>query len=635
MTILSYFRRIYSLDTLDTRLTTSTKIPARYVDEQSTKTAGKDVTSTTNFPPGAQPSKWRTVEFRFYALAFILILPQMYKAVWDVSQPTSPQYSKYKHLLSPGWMFGRKVDNSDGQYASFRDNVPALAVLLLVHPVLRRVFESLVGLSQSYRPQIENETSSKKYQRFQTRLRFDFWSGIIYVVVLHGFSSLKVLTILYVNYTIAMSSPRQYMPAITWVFNIAILFANELYRGYQFSSILEAAAPFYADAPSIGKFLDSYGGLNPRWEVLFNISVLRLISFNIDYAWSQARDRVSSPIEASQTSRSDETHADALKKKQLDHSNLSERDRVSTPAPDTCFHSFQTYVGYILYPPLYLAGPILTFNDYISQSQHPSPSLTVQRTILYAIRFVLTVLCMEFILHTIYVVAISKSNPDWSVYSPFQLAMLGYFNLHIIWLKLLIPWRFFRLWALIDGIDPIENVVRCMSDNYSALSFWRAWHRSFNRWIVRYLYVPLGGGAGGGTGKVRGYTNILVVFTFVALWHDINLQLLAWGWLVVFFILPEVLATMAFPARKWKDRPNTYRVICGVGAVFNILMMMAAHLVGFAVGLDGLKGLVEGIAGSYTGIVCLLGAMGALFIGAQVMFEHREEEKRKGIFLKY
>lgn len=289
----------------------------------------------------------------------------------------------------------------------------------------------------------------------------------------------------------------------------------------------------------------------------------------------------------------------------------------------------------MLYPPLYLAGPILTFNDYVSQSTYKIASISARRTTLYGIRFLLTLFCMEFLLHTAYVVAISKSNPDWSTYSPFELSMLGYFNLHIVWLKLLIPWRFFRLWALVDGIDPVENVVRCMSDNYSALSFWRAWHRSYNRWIVRYVYIPLGGGAGSGTGKVRGILNMLAVFTFVALWHDINLQLLVWGWLIVIFVLPEVLATMAFPAKRWKNKPTTYRTICGIGAVFNIMMMMAANLVGFAVGLDGLKGLVQGMVGSTAGLLYTIVACTALFVGAQIMFEHREEEKRKGIFLKF
>lgn len=238
---------------------------------------------------------------------------------------------------------------------------------------------------------------------------------------------------------------------------------------------------------------------------------------------------------------------------------------------------------------------------------------------------------MELVLHYLYAVAISKSNPNWDVYTPFQLSMLGYFNLHVIWLKLLLPWRFFRLWSLVDGIDPPENMVRCMSDNYSALAFWRGWHRSFNRFVVRYIYIPLGGS---GKSKVHGILNFLAVFTFVALWHDINLRLLMWGWLITLFVLPEILATLAFPAKKWKDSPNRYRWICGVGAVGNILMMMAANLVGFAVGLDGLKGLVEGIVDTWGGRIFLLAACATLFVGSQVMFEVRESEKRRGVNLK-
>ena len=59
-------------------------------------------------------------------------------------------------------------------------------------------------------------------------------------------------------------------------------------------------------------------------------------------------------------------------------------------------------------------------------------------------------------------------------------------------------------------------------------------------------------------------------------------------------------------------------------------MMMSANLVGFALGLDGLKGLVSGIGGSLAGWGVLVGACGALYTGAQVMFEWREREKRGG-----
>lgn len=296
--------------------------------------------------------------------------------------------------------------------------------------------------------------------------------------------------------------------------------------------------------------------------------------------------------------------ADCLKKKQLDASDLSERNRVDVPAK-IADYSFLNYFAYVLYSPLYLTGPILTFNDYMSQLRYRPRSISYDRTFLYGVRFLISLLTMEVMLHFLYAVAISKSQPAWQVYTPFQLSMLGYFNLHHIWLKLLLPWRFFRLWALLDGIDPPENMVRCMSDNYSALAFWRGWHRSFNRWIVRYIYIPLGGSGGPGTraegGKVRAVFNMLVVFTFVALWHDIQLRLLIWGWLVTLFVLPEVLAGYAFPKRKWQGHEDVYRMICGIGAVGNILMMMAANLVGFAVGLDGLKDLVRGIIGSYSG----------------------------------
>ena len=322
--------------------------------------------------------------------------------------------------------------------------------------------------------------------------------------------------------------------------------------------------------------------------------------------------------------------ANAPKKKQLDPAELSERDRVSIPPPAYRF-TLRNYFAYALYSPLYLTGPILTFNDYISQLRYPLPSITRERTIAYAIRFVLALLTMEVVIHFLYPVAISKSNPDWNTYTPFELSMLGYFSLHHIWLKLLIPWRFFRLWALVDGIDPPENMVRCMSDNYSTQAFWRGWHRSFNRWIVRYIYIPLGGGK---SGRVRGIANFLAVFTFVALWHDINLRLLMWGWLITLFVVPEILATLAFPAKKWRDRPNAFRVLCGIGAVGNMLMMMTANLVGFAVGLDGLQGLVKGIASSWGGLLFLTTAASALFVGAQLMFEIREDEKREGIKMK-
>lgn len=52
----------------------------------------------------------------------------------------------------------------------------------------------------------------------------------------------------------------------------------------------------------------------------------------------------------------------------------------------------------------------------------------------YLVRFVFCVLTMEFVLHYIYVVAI-KDTSAWKGDSPFELSMIGFWNLAIVWLK--------------------------------------------------------------------------------------------------------------------------------------------------------------------------------------------------------
>lgn len=89
-----------------------------------------------------QPPKWRTKEFWFYYLAFLTIPPLMFKAVYDVSGPWHPSYITYESLLEPGWILGRKVDNSDAQYRSFRDNLPYMGLLLVLHPLARKLYQA-------------------------------------------------------------------------------------------------------------------------------------------------------------------------------------------------------------------------------------------------------------------------------------------------------------------------------------------------------------------------------------------------------------------------------------------------------------------------------------------------------------
>ncbi|CAO3608789.1 unnamed protein product [Cunninghamella blakesleeana] len=521
------------------------------------------------------PPRWNTLEFYFYYVCFLVIVPYMFYVAHSLSKETNKHYPEYAYLLSNGWIFGRKVDNSDAQYATFRDNLPKLILLSTVYVAFNKIVSNFI-----YQP--------------NKRLTLSAITSVVILTGLHGTSTLKILFIITISYTIGLiTGGSKLNPILSWSFNLGVLFLNEWKNGYSFADV----------SPSIA-WWDEYSGVLERWHILFNFVMLRLISFNMDYYWQMNKPR-------SEYKKNDDND---------DTTTLTDRDRIDIPCHATDYN-FINFLAYILYTPLYLCGPIITFNDFISQIYIPSSNITKRFVTTYALRLIGVILVMEMTLHYIYVVAISKTKA-WEGDSPLEFSMIGYFNLVIIWMKLLIPWRFFRLWALADGIWTEENMVRCMSNNFSAQRFWKSWHRSFNRWLIRYVYIPLGGA------KYFAF-NMWIVFTFVALWHDIELKLLAWGWLICLFLLPEIIGSQLFSYKKFGQKPY-YRFVCGLGAVGNILMMMIANLVGFCLGLDGMKDMLKEIFGTVEGLVYLTSVVASLFIAVQVMFELRETEKRRG-----
>ncbi|SCU93296.1 LADA_0G02322g1_1 [Lachancea dasiensis] len=562
---------------------------------------GTDPKRIQKVSKGATKPRWNTMEFKFYYLMFAIVVPLMINAALSATNERSPNFPRFEPLLSKGWIRGRKVDNSDSQYRFFRDNLPLLVGLVLLHSSLKK---AVVGITKCQ------------------KATFDLVFGLIFLFAAHGINAIRVLTHVLISFAIAKCFRKRTKLAVllTWVYGISTLFINNSYWNYPFGNIMSALSPLDT----------SFKGIIERWDVFYNFTLLRTLSFNMDFLekWEEVKAGkktvFASPAPPSKpelkrsTSSTLETICENGKKAVL----LEERARLSAPHHIQDY-SLSHYIAYITYTPLFIAGPIITFNDYLYQSQQTLPSINRRAIIVYALRFVFCVLTMEAVLHYIYAVAVSKAKA-WDGDTPFQISMIGLFNLNIVWLKLLIPWRLFRLWALIDGIDPPENMLRCMNNNFSALAFWRAWHRSFNKWVVRYIYVPLGGSS-------HRILSSLAVFSFVAIWHDIELKLLLWGWLIVLFLLPEIFAQQVFSGhhKKW-----WYRFVRSFGAILNIWMMMIANLFGFCLGYDGTVHLIKGIFFTWSGIKFLIGANLALFIATQVMFEQREHEKRKGVNVK-
>lgn len=80
------------------------------------------------------------------------------------------------------------------------------------------------------------------------------------------------------------------------------------------------------------------------------------------------------------------------------------------------------------------AGPIIPFNNFITQTYSPAKSITRNGTIKYALRWLSSCLLMEILMHVFYVVAI-KDAKAWKGYSSLEIFTLGYYNLVFIWMK--------------------------------------------------------------------------------------------------------------------------------------------------------------------------------------------------------
>lgn len=210
-------------------------------------------------PQKALTLRWSTLEFYAYYLVFLICVPLMFKAVIEISSPDHPNYLLYEELLDNGIVGGRKVDNSDTQYASFRNQIPTLFLVLGGHQGLRYIFDTVV-----------------QSPRKERRIRFDFLFGMIFLFVIHGTGAIKLLIISSLSYTIASLGRASILnPVLTWLTVIGLLFTNEWYQGYKFSAL----HPVLAD-------LDAWSGLLDRWHIHFNITALRLISYNLDFYWS-------------------------------------------------------------------------------------------------------------------------------------------------------------------------------------------------------------------------------------------------------------------------------------------------------------------------------------------------------------
>jgi len=140
----------------------------------------------------------------------------------------------------------------------------------------------------------------------------------------------------------------------------------------------------------------------------------------------------------------------------------------------------------------------------------------------------------------------------------------------------------------------------------------------------RYLYIPLGGSR-------RKLLSIWVVFTFVAVWHDLEWKLISWAWLTCLFFVPEILIKSLSNNFKAKSALGQFihRELGAIGGALTISCLMVANLVGYVVGPSGIKVLMSQML-QKDALPALASIFATFYVGVKLMFHIRDAGKSHG-----
>ncbi|HXO71379.1 MAG TPA: MBOAT family O-acyltransferase [Bradyrhizobium sp.] len=183
-----------------------------------------------------------------------------------------------------------------------------------------------------------------------------------------------------------------------------------------------------------------------------------------------------------------------------------------------------TYLlGYVLFFPHLIAGPILRPNELLPQLRQLRPALDARfalGALIFSVGLVKKLVFADTLAVAVDSVYAANANPSaWDyllaihgfslqIYCDFS----GYTDMAIgiaYILRIRLPTNFLRPYTATSIVD-----------------FWRRWHITLSFWLRDYLYIPLGGNR---LGYVRQIVNLLITMVLGGLWHGAAWTFVIWG----------------------------------------------------------------------------------------------------------
>ena len=183
------------------------------------------------------------------------------------------------------------------------------------------------------------------------------------------------------------------------------------------------------------------------------------------------------------------------------------------------------YALFIMLFPQLIAGPIVRYNEIAEQITDRSANETTDNRILGFYRFILGLSKKMLIAN------ILAEYVDQVFALPATQIGTGTAWLGILAYTFQIYFDFSGYSDMAIGIGRMIGFK--FPENFnnpyisrSVTEFWKRWHITLGRWMMDYLYIPLGGNR---KGVRRTYLNLWIVFFLSGLWHGAAWNFVAWG----------------------------------------------------------------------------------------------------------
>ena len=375
-------------------------------------------------------------EYIFYSIISIFLAIYCTLNLGIISYNLAEKYNFRLNGLVKGYSFlsGHR-DLSDFQWRYYRENLPLIILFATI----------FVSLSQLI----------KRHYKFEILKYYYLIFGLGYAFFLHRIKIIYLIIILFSSYLLCCNYSflgKRYFILLTWIFSIFIKVTSEIWNGYSIDFL--NISDFLKD-PLLG------------WQSVFGLNMLKIISFNMEYANTVEKDGLFNNKLNNEKIR--EPCKDCIKGKFC----LSGLKFVNASRED---FSFFNLLIYIFYPPFYFSGPTIMFHSFIFQINNYNTNkhnYIFKNKILYFIKCIFIFITLEIFNHYIYVNAIMTNKYNSWIFEEFRnsnsyfyYTFLAFNNLVFIFLKFALIWSIARFWGWADGIYAEENMNRCIYYNY-------------------------------------------------------------------------------------------------------------------------------------------------------------------------